>query len=1352
MKPSALSGLFLFLLLSCGSTMTFSQVCCEPGKSTQYQVPATAYDTILASRIRALQLPEEYRTKSLPSAVDNSVSIYFPGIYAQYLFFSCQQYSSITYLFTYEMNRLRNVSANHAETRYPAHYTWNFMNFGGQFIGVNFLQSFRALMQQGQMNRADYGYDTAMRYVGWISGYDKYERAFPNRVLEVNSIPVTTEDGILTLKHFLNDHLDGSATGGMACFTAAGPTNIVVIPEGSPEAGKHIVVTWQPWATHGMTIVGYNDTIRYDINGDGQFTNNIDITGDGKTDVRDWEIGAFKFANSYGTWWADAGYGYALYSSFAHEFEEGGVWNNCVYVAQPDTAYHPLLGMQFNLKDNQRNTLKITAGVNTDLSADYPAHTMEFPYFNNQGGPHVMQGFDSIAGQDEIELGLDVTPLLSYTKPGEPARYFFIVEEDDPYHLGTGTVQKVIFHDYTGSGEVFISPDTDVPIPDQGTVLLSAVGATDFSPVEISTESLPAIVPGQAYSTRLAARGGVEPYRWTLLEDYLKSPATPGYTGVTDLRLWEISDEIAYAPVVLPFSFPFFGKNYDTVYMNNRGMLQFTPDHLPYPYLANWNDMLRNLPLIFPAFSSKFSNIYADGDGMWVRIEPDKVTFRWKLSISEYESTSDNSFEVVLYPGGSFEFHFGACTNTTYAPKVITGYSRGDDTNFELTQTNDLSTLSGLSFHYDPPVCPAGISLSEDGLLTLDDPDSTHIFQVKVKVTDERLLTDTKVFRLTSGLQIVPSMHDTSDMAFFGEPQQVDLEISNTGQTALSDLTLTYSCNDTLVTVTDSSEVINTLNPGQTVTISGPFTFELLSPVPDQSLLWFTIDATGSGHHWQYTFPVTVSAPDIQLREARIHDGMNELLDPGEVADWEIQIGNLGSRSADSVTVSVVLSDTLIEIISPESLFFSTLPPDNALNTSFRLHADRTVPAGSTQQVILRVTTASGPEYDFPFDLQIGSKPIAILNLTDNTTSVTAMETALDSIGAPYNHYTWVGNQLLPHRVIFLILGTTSGSHSLSDNEDSFFSSYLESGGKMYMESYSEWYYNKTQLKSMFYTSAEKTGLYDFTRMSGLNNTLCDGLTFQYLNSSNYAIFDMLPVSPGFAIADNGSSDPHVMQIAYHGDDYQTIGSMIEFGKLADSVYPSTKTGLMERYLDFFGVVFNNPYPFFHADSTTICRFHSVQFADDSYDNIVSWQWEFPGGQPSSSTLQNPMVEYPVKGEYDVKLTVSDGTKSHSITRKKFIRVVTCAGEDEPSLLSEVLVFPNPAKDVIRISLPDGINNPVRATLYDITGKVIRRVVLPDLLQGETATISTDGIRNGFYILNFSVPGETVCRKVFIDR
>ncbi len=42
-----------------------------------------------------------------------------------------------------------------------------------------------------------------------------------------------------------------------------------------------------------MTVVGYNDSIKYDFNEDGQYTNNIDLNDDGIIDLRDWEVGAF---------------------------------------------------------------------------------------------------------------------------------------------------------------------------------------------------------------------------------------------------------------------------------------------------------------------------------------------------------------------------------------------------------------------------------------------------------------------------------------------------------------------------------------------------------------------------------------------------------------------------------------------------------------------------------------------------------------------------------------------------------------------------------------------------------------------------------------------------------------------------------------------------------------------------------------------------------------------------------------------------------------------------------------------------------------------------------------------------
>ena len=55
-----------------------------------------------------------------------------------------------------------------------------------------------------------------------------------------------------------------------------------------------------------------------------------------------------------------------------------------------------------------------------------------------------------------------------------------------------------------------------------------------------------------------------------------------------------------------------------------------------------------------------------------------------------------------------------------------------------------------------------------------------------------------------------------------------------------------------------------------------------------------------------------------------------------------------------------------------------------------------------------------------------------------------------------------------------------------------------------------------------------------------------------------------------------------------------------------------------------------------------VCGGDDVEFFDESYNNVNSWSWVFPGGSPSTSTQQNPVVTYASAGTYDVQLQVSD--------------------------------------------------------------------------------------------------------------
>ncbi len=79
----------------------------------------------------------------------------------------------------------------------------------------------------------------------------------------------------------------------------------------------------------------------------------------------------------------------------------------------------------------------------------------------------------------------------------------------------------------------------------------------------------------------------------------------------------------------------------------------------------------------------------------------------------------------------------------------------------------------------------------------------------------------------------------------------------------------------------------------------------------------------------------------------------------------------------------------------------------------------------------------------------------------------------------------------------------------------------------------------------------------------------------------------------------------------------------------------------------------------FGADDTIQCGTGFVQFTDNSINNPTSWSWTFNGANPSSSSVQNPIVQYEVPGTYDVSLIVANGTSTDTITRVNYITMAS---------------------------------------------------------------------------------------------
>jgi PKD repeat protein len=65
----------------------------------------------------------------------------------------------------------------------------------------------------------------------------------------------------------------------------------------------------------------------------------------------------------------------------------------------------------------------------------------------------------------------------------------------------------------------------------------------------------------------------------------------------------------------------------------------------------------------------------------------------------------------------------------------------------------------------------------------------------------------------------------------------------------------------------------------------------------------------------------------------------------------------------------------------------------------------------------------------------------------------------------------------------------------------------------------------------------------------------------------------------------------------------------------------------------------------------------SIDFTDLSTGDPTSWTWTFEGGEPASSTEQNPAVSYTVAGTYEVSLTVANADAEDTETKAGYIMV-----------------------------------------------------------------------------------------------
>ena len=81
------------------------------------------------------------------------------------------------------------------------------------------------------------------------------------------------------------------------------------------------------------------------------------------------------------------------------------------------------------------------------------------------------------------------------------------------------------------------------------------------------------------------------------------------------------------------------------------------------------------------------------------------------------------------------------------------------------------------------------------------------------------------------------------------------------------------------------------------------------------------------------------------------------------------------------------------------------------------------------------------------------------------------------------------------------------------------------------------------------------------------------------------------------------------------------------------------------------------PVSAFGASQSITCPGAAIQFTDYSAGQPSGWSWQFPGGNPTTSTAQNPVVYYNTPGNYPVTLVTTNVNGTDSTTNTNYIQI-----------------------------------------------------------------------------------------------
>lgn len=423
--------------------------------------------------------------EDIPGSIDNSQLQYFPPIRSQGSLNSCGSFSGVYYAMTYMHALAKDLDAKDGGDQYRLSPKWayNMVNEGTN-IGSWYYWAYEIGQKHGVSTWEEFPYDSDYRE--WNLEPDTWENSLYRRFDQYGYVGDThTDAGIDQVRQMLlNGYILNIPT-----YINSWVWQTIADDPSTTDDDEFVGKQCAAWVNgtqgyHAMTVVGYDDSIWVDING-----NNTVDSG---------EKGAFRIANSWGTGWGDGGFAWMAYDALKQTSGvSDGPSQDRVYGWSPARAhwvtaksdYSPKLIAQFSLTHLKRDHLRITLGLSETGQTD-PSEIWYPEMIYNQGGAY---GFDGSTSSSAGTFVFDFTDLLP---SGGGLRTYYLGIQDDTAGDEAGLSSFELIDLTAGRAA---SSSTDAPLTIDGDSVYATV-AYDYSDGNLAPEAVAdaSVVSGEA--------------------------------------------------------------------------------------------------------------------------------------------------------------------------------------------------------------------------------------------------------------------------------------------------------------------------------------------------------------------------------------------------------------------------------------------------------------------------------------------------------------------------------------------------------------------------------------------------------------------------------------------------------------------------------------------------------------------------------------------------------------------------------------------------------------------------------------------------------------------------------------